>query len=170
MTGRIRERLAPGAGRDGLPTAQSLHTTADYYRSGFDATHGGLGGQQKFPSSLSVRMLLRHHRRTGDGESLTMATRTLEAMAAGGIRDQVGGGFHRYSTDPQWLVPHFEQMLYDNALLVPAYLEAYQVTGREDFADVARDILRYVERDMTAPDGAFYSATDADSLGPDGER
>ena len=167
---RIRDLLAPGAGRDGLPTAQSLHATADYYRSGFDATHGGLGGQQKFPSSLSVRMLLRHHRRTGDVESLTMATRTLEAMAAGGIRDQVGGGFHRYSTDPQWLVPHFEQMLYDNALLVPAYLEAYQVTGREDFADVARDILRYVERDMMAPDGAFYSATDADSLGPDGER
>ena len=91
-------------------------------------------------------------------------------MAAGGMRDQVGGGFHRYSTDPQWIVPHFEQMLYDNALLVPAYLEAYQVTGREDLAEVARDILRYVKRDMTAPDGAFYSATDADSPGPDGER
>jgi len=170
VAARIRDLLAPGDGREGLPTAQSLHATAAYYRAGFDETHGGLDGQRKFPSSLSVRMLLRYHRRTGDVESLTMATRTLEAMAAGGIHDQVGGGFHRYSTDPEWLVPHFEQMLYDNALLVPAYLEAYQVTGREDFAEVARGILRYVERDMTAPDGAFYSATDADSPGPDGER
>jgi uncharacterized protein YyaL (SSP411 family) len=170
VTARIRDLLAPGDGRDGLPTAQSLHATAAYYRAGFDETHGSLEGQRKFPSSLSVRMLLRHHRRTGDLESLAMATRTLEAMAAGGIHDQVGGGFHRYSTDPAWLVPHFEKMLYDNALLVPAYLEAYQVTGREDFAEVARDILRYVARDMTAPEGAFYSATDADSQGPDGER
>ena len=170
VAARIRDMLAPGDGREGLPTAQSLHATAAYYRAGFDETHGGLDGQRKFPSSLSVRMLLRHHRRTGNVESLTMATRTLEAMAAGGIHDQVGGGFHRYATDPEWLVPHFEQMLYDNALLVPAYLEAYQATGREDFAEVARGILRYVERDMTAPDGAFYSATDADSPGPDGER
>ena len=170
VAARIRDLLAPGGGREGLPTAQSLHATAAYYRAGFDETHGGLEGQRKFPSSLSVRMLLRHHRRTGNLESLTMATRTLEAMAAGGIHDQIGGGFHRYSTDPEWLVPHFEQMLYDNALLVPAYLEAYQVTGREDFAEVARGILRYVERDMSAPDGAFYSATDADSQGPDGER
>ena len=165
VVARIRDLLAPGDGREGLPTAQSLHATAAYYRAGFDETHGGLDGQRKFPSSLSVRMLLRHHRRTGDVESLAMATRTLEAMAAGGIHDQVGGGFHRYATDPAWLVPHFEQMLY-----VPAYLEAYQVTGREDFAKVARDILRYVARDMTAPEGAFYSATDADSQGPDGER
>ena len=170
VAARIRDLLAPGDGRDGLPTAQSLHATAGYYRAGFDETHGGLDGQRKFPSSLSVRMLLRYHRRAGDVESLAMATRTLEAMAAGGIHDQVGGGFHRYSTDPEWRVPHFEQMLYDNALLVPAYLDAYQVTGREDFAEVARGILRYVERDMTAPDGAFYSATDADSPGPDGER
>ena len=170
VVARIRDLLAPGDGRDGLPTAQSLHATAAYYRAGFDETYGGLEGQRKFPSSLSVRMLLRHHRRTGDIESLTMATRTLEAMAAGGIHDQVGGGFHRYSTDPAWLVPHFEKMLYDNALLVPAYLEAYQVTGREEFAEVARNILRYVARDMTAPEGAFYSATDADSTGPDGER
>ena len=170
VAARIRDLLAPGDRRDGLPTAQSLHATAGYYRAGFDETHGGLDGQRKFPSSLSVRMLLRHHRRTGDVESLAMATRTLEAMAAGGIHDQVGGGFHRYATDPEWLVPHFEQMLYDNALLVPAYLEAYQVTGREDFAQVARGILRYVARDMTAPHGAFYSATDADSSGPDGDR
>ena len=170
VTARIRDLLAPGDRWDGLPTAQSLHANVAYYRAGFDETHGGLDGQRKFPSSLSVRMLLRYHRRTGDVQSLAMATRTLEAMAAGGIHDQVGGGFHRYSTDPAWLVPHFEKMLYDNALLVPAYLEAYQVTGRDDFAEVARNILRYVARDMTAPEGAFYSATDADSPGPDGER
>ena len=170
VAARVRDMLAPGDWRNGLPTAQSLHATAAYYRAGFDEIHGGLQGQMKFPSSLSVRMLLRHHRRTGSVESLAMATRTLEAMAGGGVRDQVGGGFHRYSTDPEWLVPHFEQMLYDNALLVPVYLEAYQVTGREDFAEVARDLVRYVERDMTSPDGAFYSATDADSPGPNGER
>ena len=99
-----------------------------------------------------------------------MATRTLEKMAQGGMYDHVAGGFHRYSTDEQWLVPHFEKMLYDNALLVVAYLEGYQASGREDFARVARDILRYVERDMTSPEGAFYSATDADSLNPEGER
>ena len=99
-----------------------------------------------------------------------MATLTLEKMAQGGIYDHVGGGFHRYSTDDRWLVPHFEKMLYDNALLTMDYLEAYQVTGREEFARVAREILRYVERDMTSPDGAFYSATDADSLNPTGKR
>jgi hypothetical protein len=99
-----------------------------------------------------------------------MATRTLEAMAAGGIHDQVGGGFHRYTVDSRWQVPHFEKMLYDNALLAVAYLEGYEATQREDFAFVARGILSYVERDMTSPNGAFYSATDADSLGPGGHR
>jgi uncharacterized protein YyaL (SSP411 family) len=99
-----------------------------------------------------------------------MATRTLEKMAAGGMYDHVGGGFHRYSTDAQWLVPHFEKMLYDNALLTMAYLDGYQATGREEFARVARDVLRYVERDMTSPEGAFYSATDADSAAPGGKR
>jgi hypothetical protein len=99
-----------------------------------------------------------------------MAALTLEKMAVGGMYDQVGGGFHRYSTDSRWLVPHFEKMLYDNALLAVAYLEGYQATGRDEFARVARDILRYVERDMISPEGAFYSATDADSLAPGGHR
>jgi uncharacterized protein YyaL (SSP411 family) len=130
--------------------------------------NGGLLGAPKFPSSLPVRFELRYSRRTGDAGALRMAVTTLERMAAGGIHDQVGGGFHRYSTDSRWLVPHFEKMLYDNALLAVAYVEAFQVTGRHDFADVAREILRYVERDMTSPDGAFYSATDADSLSPEG--
>jgi uncharacterized protein YyaL (SSP411 family) len=97
-----------------------------------------------------------------------MALVTLEKMAAGGIHDHVGGGFHRYSTDSGWLIPHFEKMLYDNALLAITYIEAFQVSGRAEFADIARDILRYIERDMTSSDGGFYSATDADSRGPDG--
>ena len=136
----------------------------------FDPEHGGTLGMPKFPSTLPVRFLLRHHRRTGDPDALHMATYTLERMAAGGIHDHVGGGFHRYATDARWLVPHFEKMLYDNALLALAYLEAYQATGRNDFADVAREILGDVDRDMTAPAGGFYSATDADSAAPDGRR
>ncbi len=130
--------------------------------------NGGLLGAPKFPSSLPVRFELRYYRRTGDAGALRMAVTTLERMAAGGIHDQVGGGFHRYSTDSRWLAPHFEKMLYDNALLAVAYVEAFQVTGRRDFAGAAREILRYVERDMTSPEGAFYSAMDADSLSPEG--
>ena len=165
----IRERMVPAGRGEGLPEAQVLHAAAEYYRERFDPTYGGLAGAPKFPSGLSPRLLLRHHRRTGDEQSLEMATLTLEQMAAGGVYDHVGGGFHRYSTDERWLVPHFEKMLYDNALLTTAYLEAYQATGREDFARVARELLRYVERDMTSPEGAFYSATDADSPGPGGD-
>ena len=167
---RVRTMLSPGAGSGSLPTAAPLRAAAAYYQEHFDSVYGGLQTQMKFPSSLSIRFILRDYRRTGDEQSLTMATRTLEQMAAGGIHDQVGGGFHRYATDAEWLVPHFEKMLYDNAVLASAFLEAYQVTGREDFAQVVRAILRYVERDMTSSDGAFYSATDADSPGPSGER
>jgi hypothetical protein len=166
----IRQRLAPPPGGDGLPGAGVLRSAAELYRARFDAAHGGLQGSPKFPGTLPIRFLLRHHRRTGDRKSLEMAALTLDKMAAGGMYDQVGGGFHRYSTDSRWLVPHFEKMLYDNALLAVAYLEGYQATGREEFARVARDILRYVERDMTSPEGAFYSATDADSLVPGGHR
>ena len=166
----IQTNLAPSAGEQRLPDAQVLQAVVDTYRQRFDPTDGGLQGAPKFPSSLSIRLLLRHYRRTGDQQSLTMATHTLEKMAAGGMYDHVGGGFHRYATDAQWLVPHFEKMLYDNALLTMAYLEGYQVTKREDFAQVAREILRYVERDMTAPEGAFYSASDADSVTPSGHR
>ena len=127
------------------------------------------------PSPLPPRPVwgaaaLRYHRRTGDERFLEMASLTLERMAAGGMHDQVAGGFHRYSTDRRWLVPHFEKMLYDNALLTIAYIEGFQATGREDFARVARDTLRYLERDMSAPEGGFYSATDADSPTPAGHR
>ena len=168
-TAFVRQALSPEGGSD-LPTTDALTDAAIFYRDHFDSANGGMAAVPKFPSHLPVRFLLRHHRRTGDGSYLDMARRTLEAMAAGGIRDHVGGGFHRYSTDEKWLVPHFEKMLYDNALLVSAYLEGYQATGREDFARVARETLRFIERDMTAPGGAFFSATDADSLGEDGRR
>lgn len=166
----IQTNLSPSAGAENLPDAQVLQAAAGTYRQRFDSTSGGIQGAPKFPSSLPIRLLLRHYRHTGNKHSLEMASLTLEKMAAGGMYDHVGGGFHRYSTDAQWLVPHFEKMLYDNALLTMAYLEAYQVTGRKDFAQVAREILRYVERDMTSPEEAFYSATDADSVTPSGHR
>ena len=170
ITKMIAARLAPTPGGTALPDGATLDAVASYYDEQFDDEFGGLRGTQKFPSGLSIRLMLRQHRRTDDPRALDMATRTLERMASGGMYDHVGGGFHRYSTDPRWLVPHFEKMLYDNALLVPAYLEAFQATGREEFATIAREILRYVERDMTSPDGGFYSATDADSPAPSGHR
>ena len=145
-----------------------LSRTAAVFKRIFDETDGGVQRAPKFPSNLPIRLLLREHRRTGDAEALRMATVTLEKMAAGGIYDQLGGGFHRYSTDAHWLVPHFEKMLYDNALLVVAYAEAYQVTGQRVFARVARETLDYLLREMTAPGGGFYSATDADSLVSEG--
>ncbi|MFT3917406.1 MAG: thioredoxin domain-containing protein [Anaeromyxobacteraceae bacterium] len=135
----------------------------------FDERHGGVRGAPKFPSSMPVRLLLRHHRRARDARSLELATVTLERMAAGGLMDQLGGGFHRYSTDERWLVPHFEKMLYDNALLAIAYAEAYQVTGRRDFARVVRQTLDYLLRELAAPEGAFYAASDADSEGEEGK-
>jgi uncharacterized protein YyaL (SSP411 family) len=151
-----------------VPGAATLTAAAESFKKTFDTQYGGFGEAPKFPRSVELEFLLRYSRRTGDQQVRTMVVKTLEAMAAGGIHDHIGGGFHRYATDRQWLVPHFEKMLYDNALLTVAYLEAYQVTGREDFARMARDILRYVEREMTAPDGGFYSATDADSEGEEG--
>ena len=169
ITAAISRAMEPQAGSE-LPGPQVLHQLASFYKVRFDDINGGTKGSPKFPSSLPIRGLLRYHRRTGDKRALEMAELTLEKMARGGMYDQAGGGFHRYSTDERWLVPHFEKMLYDNALLVTAYLEGYQATGRTDFAAVARDILRYVERDMTSSEGAFYSATDADSLNPEGER
>ena len=154
----------------GVPTAQTLDNAARVAAQRYDPTFGGARGAPKFPSSFPVRSLLRHHRRRGDEKSLEMATTTLTKMAAGGMYDHVGGGFHRYSVDAKWLVPHFEKMLYDNALLAVAYLEGHQATGSADFARVVREILDYVLREMTDPGGGFYSATDADSMTPKGHR
>ncbi|WP_242371843.1 thioredoxin domain-containing protein [Anaeromyxobacter sp. SG26] len=165
----IRGALAPqGPPASDTPGPEVLEAAFRGFRDAFDPVNGGLRRAPKFPSSLPVRFLLRYHRRARDPEALRMATLTLEKMAAGGLHDQVGGGFHRYSTDTAWLVPHFEKMLYDNALLAVAYAEAFQVTGRRDFARVVRQTLDYLGREMTSPEGALYSATDADSEGEEG--
>jgi uncharacterized protein YyaL (SSP411 family) len=166
---RIQQAMTPAAGSS-IPGPEILDAAARPYKSQFDGTYGGLRRAPKFPSSLPLQLLMRRHLATGDEQYLNMVELTLEKMARGGIHDQVGGGFHRYSTDARWLVPHFEKMLYDNALLTMAYLEGYQLTGREEDADVARGILSYVEREMTASGGGFYSATDADSPTPGGHR
>ncbi len=170
LTRQIQAMGMTSAGGD-LPTDAVLGSAIERYRRGFDHRYGGLRSRRnKFPSSLPIRVLLRYFRRTKDQTVLDMAVLTLDRMRAGGMYDQAGGGFHRYSTDPAWLVPHFEKMLYDNARLAVVYLEAYQAAGAQRFADTARDILDYIEREMGDPGGGFYSATDADSLNSTGER
>ncbi|HYY96421.1 MAG TPA: thioredoxin domain-containing protein, partial [Pyrinomonadaceae bacterium] len=135
----------------------------------YDPRHGGFGPAPKFPSSLSLEFLLRTFKRTGDARALEMVVHTCRRMAEGGMYDQLGGGFHRYSTDARWLVPHFEKMLYDNALLTRLYLHAYQTTGEESFRRVVVETLDYVAREMTDAGGAFYSTQDADSEGVEGK-
>jgi len=176
LVGAVRARIGSGGGDTAAaPTASArpapslITDTVTIFKRIFDDRDGGVRRAPKFPSNMPNRLLLRAHARTGDQVALLMAALTLEKMAAGGMYDQLAGGFHRYSTDARWLVPHFEKMLYDNALLVVAYAEAWQVTGRDDFARVARDTLEYLHREMTAPGGGIFSATDADSKRPDGK-
>ncbi len=142
--------------------AKTLHHT-------FDRTYGGFGGAPKFPASMLLQMLMRHWHRKQERVSLDMVRTTLDRMAAGGIYDHLGGGFARYSVDARWLVPHFEKMLYDNALLAATYLEAYQITQQKEYARVVRETLDYVLRDMTHDAGGFYSSEDADSEGVEGK-
>ncbi len=169
LTAAVRSALGPtGAPGRERPALAVVDGAVEGWLRLLDPAHGGVRGAPKFPSSMPIRLLLRHHRRTGDPRSLDAATRTLDGLAGGGIHDQLGGGFHRYSTDERWLVPHFEKMLYDNALLVLAYVEGWQVTGSETWARVARDTVEMMLRDFAAPDGGFASASDADSEGEEG--
>jgi uncharacterized protein YyaL (SSP411 family)/aryl-alcohol dehydrogenase-like predicted oxidoreductase len=145
-----------------------LRRALDECAAQFDERFGGFGGAPKFPPAVTLQLLLRAHRRFGEARALEMAGKTLDEMARGGMYDQVGGGFHRYSVDERWLVPHFEKMLYDNALLARAYLEGWQATGDPFHRRIATEVLDYVRREMTSPEGAFFSATDADSEGEEG--
>ena len=152
-------------------TTETLELAARQFTQQFDERFGGFGPAPKFPRPHSLSFLLRAWSRSRDPHVLKMVEATLQAMAGGGIHDQIGGGFHRYSTDERWLVPHFEKMLYDQALLAKAYLEAYQVTGKELYAEVARDVFEYVLRDLRdrALQGGFYAAEDAGEVGKEGE-
>jgi uncharacterized protein YyaL (SSP411 family) len=150
-----------------VPSAGVLTPIVAQFRSSFDPRHGGFGDAPKFPRPSELLFLLREHARTGDSDALQIVLATLRAMALGGMRDHVGGGFHRYSVDAAWRVPHFEKMLYDQAQLVLAYIEAALASSDSFYIDVAEDTLRYVMREMTGAEGGFFSAEDADSVPPE---
>ena len=145
-----------------------LTNTNSQFINRYDKTHGGFGTKPKFPSPHNLIYLLRYHNMSGDKTSLLMVEKTLQEMRLGGIFDHVGFGFHRYSTDTEWILPHFEKMLYDQAMLTLAYTEAYQITNNQLYKDTAEEILYYVQRNMTDKRGGFYSAEDADSEGEEG--
>jgi uncharacterized protein YyaL (SSP411 family) len=163
----VLTRLTGPAEKETL-SADMLQAGFDYFRATFDAVNGGFGPAPKFPQPTNLSMLLSYWHRTNDTQALQMVEKTLDAMAKGGIYDHIGGGIHRYATDGRWLVPHFEKMLYDQALVSKVYLQAYQATGNKKYAATAREIFDYVLRDMTDSDGGFYSAEDADSEGKEG--
>ena len=166
---QVAEVLQPRATTAEKLGEADVHTCFRQLQQAFDPEFGGFGRAPKFPTPHNLMFLLRYHRWTKNPDALEMVTATLDAMANGGIYDHLGYGFCRYSTDRQWLLPHFEKMLYDNALLAIAYTEGWQVTGQQRYMTVAREILDYADRVMTGPGGCFYSAEDADSEGVEGK-
>ncbi|MBU2456077.1 MAG: thioredoxin domain-containing protein [Proteobacteria bacterium] len=162
------EQAAAVIGGSRLPTNEMTVKSIEAFKKGFDWENGGLIGQNKFPSSLPLGLLMRHYMNFREDQVLDMITLTLDKMMNGGIHDHVAGGFHRYATDSTWHIPHYEKMLYDNALLSIAYTEAYQLTGNERYKHTAQKTLDYLLKEMQSPEGGFFSATDADSLTPSG--
>jgi len=171
VIGRIDQALSKSSSsgmKDNL-TLADVDLAYSQLSQRFDQDRGGFGSAPKFPSPHNLLLILRHWKRTGEERALYMVEKTLQSMRLGGIWDHIGYGFHRYSTDAEWLLPHFEKMLYDQASLMMAYTEAYQITKKQEYADVVRDIFEYVTRDLSGPEGAFYSAEDADSEGEEGK-
>ena len=159
---------ASGIPGGGAPGQEALDAAASSCEAQFDPVHGGFGGAPKFPPAMRLELLIRRYLRTKEESAKRMVEMTLEKMAAGGMYDQVGGGFHRYATDARWLVPHFEKMLYDNAMLARVYLLAHRAFGATEHARVARETLDYLVREMTPEGGGFFCAQDADSAGEEG--
>ncbi len=169
LTDMLSRSLSLSEGEVQLPESEVFRVIFYELVKQYDSRNGGFGDRPKFPPAMTLELLLRLYRRFGWQQALEMATHTLDRMAWGGIYDQLGGGFHRYSVDEQWLVPHFEKMLYDNALLLRPYLYAYQVTGEPRYRRVVEETVEYIRREMTSTEGGFYSAQDADSEGHEGK-